>query len=134
MKARYSLRLMAAPICLQIGGCATVVLESTEGDSSWQYTSPLRGPIQMSDKAELIAVVLAAEAIELQADAFPDGVEFVIDNQAVCFACGTLASGGKLRTSTAHYPTYRRLERVITKIGRPGFCRFSVGAQPHQGR
>ncbi len=30
------------------------------GNSSWQYTSPLRGPVQMNDKAELIAVVLAA--------------------------------------------------------------------------
>ncbi len=64
----------------------------------------------MNDKAELVAVVLAAEAIEVRAEAFRNGVEFIIDNQAVCFACQTLATGGKLRTSTAHYPTYRRLK------------------------
>ena len=73
-------------------------------DPSWQFTSPLRGPIQMNDKAELIAVVLAAEAVEAQAQLFPNGVEIVIDNQA----CQALASGNKIRPSTAHYPTYRR--------------------------
>ncbi len=79
------------------------------GNSSWQYFSPLRGPIQMNDKAELISVVLAAEAIEAQAEMFPNGVESIIDNQVVCFACQALASGVKLRPSTAHYPAYRRL-------------------------
>ncbi len=80
----------------------------------------------MNDTAELVAVGLSTEAMELQVDPFPDGVEFIIDNQAVCFACQTLVSGEKLRTSTAHYPTYRRLERVITNFGRPGFlsCRW----------
>ena len=53
------------------------------GDSSWHYTSPLRGPVQMNDKAELMAVVLAAEALQGQADLFPKGVEFIIDNQFV---------------------------------------------------
>jgi hypothetical protein len=56
------------------------------GDSLWQFTSPLHGPIQMKDNAELVAVVLAAEAIELQVEALPDGAEFIIDSQAVCFA------------------------------------------------
>ncbi len=78
----------------------------------------------MNDEAELVAVALAAETIELQVDAFPAGLEFIIDNQAVCFACQTLASGSKLRTSTAYYPTDRHLERVITNIGMPGFFNF----------
>ena len=87
------------------------------GNSSWQFTSPLRGPVQMNDKAELVAVVLAAEALQGQADLFPKGVEFLIDNQFVCFACQALASGSTLRPSTAHYPTFRRLQRVIQDIG-----------------
>ncbi len=37
----------------------------------------------MNDNAELMAVVLAAEATQLQVGAFPDGVEFTLDNQAV---------------------------------------------------
>ncbi len=75
----------------------------------------------MNDSSELVAVVLAAEAIEVQSEAFPNGVEFIIDNQAVCFACQTLAAGGKLRESTAHYPTYRWLERVIANMGKRFF-------------
>ncbi len=53
-----------------------------------------------------MSVVLAAEAIELQAYAM-------------------LASGGKLRTSTAHSPTHRHLDRVINNIGRPVFLLFA---------
>ncbi len=68
--------------------------------------------------------MIAAVAIEPQVVALPDGLEIIIDNQALCFACQTLASGGRLRTSTAHYPTYRRLERANTNIGRPGFFNF----------
>ena len=83
------------------------------GNSSWQFTSPLRGPVQMNDKAELIAVVLAAEALQGQADLFPTGVELLF----VCFACQALASGGIIRPSTAHYPTFRRLQRVINDLG-----------------
>ncbi len=89
------------------------------GNSSGQFTSPLRAQIQVNDHAELVAVVLAAEAIELQVGAFPHGVELILDNQAVCFACQTLACSGKLRTSTAHYPTYRPFSRDIRKSGRP---------------
>ncbi len=56
----------------------------------------------MNDKAELVAVVLAAKAFEIQVEAFRIGVEFIIDNQAFCFACQTLANVGKIRASTAH--------------------------------
>ncbi len=94
------------------------------GNSSWQYTSPLRGPVQINDKAELIAVVLAAEALQEQVELFPQGIEFIIDNQFVCFACQALATGGTLRTSTAHYPTFRRLQRVIRDIGVRDFFAF----------
>ncbi len=91
------------------------------GDSSWQYTSPLRGPAQMNGKAELIAAVLVAEAVQGQADLFPKGVEIIIDNQFACFACQALASGSRLRPATAHYPTFRRLQRVIRDMDKKDF-------------
>ncbi len=67
----------------------------------------------MNDKPELIAIVLALEAMQGQANLFPNGVQMIIDNQFVCFACQALASGINLCPSTAHYPTFRRLQRVI---------------------
>ncbi len=42
---------------------------------SWQLTSPPRGAARMKDRAELVAVVLAAEPIETQLRAFPNGVD-----------------------------------------------------------
>ncbi len=49
---------------------------------------------------------------------------FIIGNQFVCFSCQALASGSNLRTSTAHYPTFRRLQRVIRDIGVRDFFSF----------
>ena len=63
----------------------------------------------MNDRAELVALVLAAEAIELQAECFPSGVEFVVDNMSVCDACRSISSGVPQRL---HWPT--TLDTVVS--------------------
>ncbi len=65
----------------------------------------------MNGRAELVAVVVAAEAVEAQLDAFPNGVEFVSDNLAVCDACRAISLGASLKITMAHYIDHR-----------PGFC------------
>ncbi len=78
----------------------------------------------MNDRAELDAVVLAAEAVEIDVDAFPNAVEFSFDNLAVCDACRAIASGVPIKATMAHYPWYRRFARVLSNIDRPGFFLF----------
>ncbi len=61
----------------------------------------------------------AREAIGAKANLLPNGVEIVIDNQAVCFACQA-ACGSKMRPSAAH----RRLERAFRGLERSAFFSF----------
>ena len=86
------------------------------GASSWQYSSVLRGPIQMNDKAETVAAVILAEAVELQIDLFPSGVEVFIDNEAVCMTAQKIAVGQPVRPSLAHRSWWRRLEEVVERL------------------
>ncbi len=65
----------------------------------------------MNDRAELVAVVLAAEAIEVWLDAFPKGVEFVIDNLTVRDTCRDIACGSPVKSTLAHYPS-----RILTAL------------------
>ncbi len=53
----------------------------------------------MNDRAELVAVFLAAEAIEAQTVAFPNGAEVGIDDLAVCDTCRVIAPSCPIRST-----------------------------------
>jgi hypothetical protein len=86
------------------------------GASSWQYSSVLRGPIQQNDKAELVAVVLFAEAVLQQIHLFPNGVEVFIDNEAVCDMAVLVTGGQPFRPSAAHAYWWKRLRAVVVSL------------------
>ena len=72
------------------------------GTSSWQYSSVLRGPVQQTDKAELVALVLFAEAVLQQLHLFSSGVEVFVGNTDVCDLAHDIAQGMPFRPSVAH--------------------------------
>ena len=86
------------------------------GSSSWNYHSPLLGPIQMNDKAELVAATLAIEAALDQPLAFDKGIEIVIDNKAVCDTCCSIAEGKDPRPTLAHVVWYRRVRTAVALL------------------
>ncbi len=50
--------------CLEIAGYVTLAWAAVEFFfSSWNYSSSRLGPLQMNDKAELVAAVLTVEAV-----------------------------------------------------------------------
>ena len=79
----------------------------------------------MNDKAELMAIVLTSEAVLAQRPSFPNGVEFLVDNRAVCDLCAFIAVGGPVSPTVAHCSYYRRFHAVVTTIGTQGFFSFS---------
>ncbi len=83
------------------------------GSSTWNYHSPLLGPIQMNDKAELVAATLAVEGAVDQPLSFALGIEIIIDNKGVCDTCCSIAKGQSPRPTLAHIVWYRRMEKAI---------------------
>ena len=79
----------------------------------------------MNDKAELMAIVLTSEAILDQLPSFPNGVEFFVDNRAVCDLCASIAAGGPVSPTVAHCSYYRRFHNVVTTIDVRGFFCFT---------
>ena len=84
--------------------------------SSWSYHAPLGGPTQQNDKAELVAAVLAVEAVAHQSSAFPDGVLLYIGNDWVCTNVARVAKGWRPPNSFAHIWWWRRLEVAISLL------------------
>jgi hypothetical protein len=106
------------------------------GTSSWNYQSQLLGPIQMNDKAELVAATLAVEGALDQPLAFTVGIEIIIDNKAVCDTCCSIARGQPPRPTLAHIVWHRRVERAVRSIQASNrSVRFIyMGPQPHHCR
>ncbi len=71
---------------------------------------------QMNDRAELVAVALAAEAIEVQLDAFPKGVELVVDNSLCAMLVVPLRAAFLSSLPWLITPWYRHFARLSRRL------------------
>ncbi len=70
----------------------------------------------MNGKTELVAAVLAVEAVGDKEQSFQVGANLFIGSKAVCETCQLIAEGKPLRPSLDHITWYRRMQRAVLRM------------------
>ncbi len=77
---------------------------------------PSGGFTQQHDKAELVAVVLLAEAVADQQGSFLQPILRLVDNKWISYQAQPIFAGGGFKPSIAHVYWWRRVQAAIAVL------------------